>query len=376
MADPGSVVTLRGHMPALDGVRGLAILMVLVVHFIGDIEPTSPFERWVSQLTSYGAMGVDLFFVLSGFLITGILCDSRKKPFYFRNFYARRVLRIFPLYFGVLMLGLWVLPRFVTIPRLDVAVREQAWLWAYSANFLVGIKGSWEALPIFNHFWSLAVEEHFYLVWPLVVFVFPGHKLKQVAWIIVCGALLTRMTMIAAGINEIAVYAMTPGRLDALAMGGLMAVIARDEGGITRLRRFAPRGLVVGGVFIAGTYLLTRLVPQWQPVSHQIRQTTFAVCFCTLLIYALTGPPLIRGFFESRAMTFFGKYSYGLYVFHFLYGYFMIQYDTVEVVAATVGSHTLAIFVQAILATGLSVVLALLSYHTFEKHFLKLKVRF
>jgi peptidoglycan/LPS O-acetylase OafA/YrhL len=88
---------LRGHMPALDGVRGLAVLMVLVFHFVGNTLPTSGVERAIIGVTSYGAYGVELFFVLSGFLITGILYDAHNKPHYFRNFYMRRLLRIFPL---------------------------------------------------------------------------------------------------------------------------------------------------------------------------------------------------------------------------------------------------------------------------------------
>ncbi len=161
------------HLPALDGLRGIAVMMVMVHHlFLTKVYPVP--ER-VEMLVHSGWMGVDLFFVLSGFLITGILLDAKHGPHRFINFYMRRVLRIFPLYYGVLAFFLIFLPLLSVmlgggpsflrsmVAELD-PIRVHQWrLWLYLQNF----GGSWK---LFNHFWSLAVEEHFYLFWPAVIF--------------------------------------------------------------------------------------------------------------------------------------------------------------------------------------------------------------
>jgi peptidoglycan/LPS O-acetylase OafA/YrhL len=368
--------TPRGHMPALDGVRGLAILMVLIVHFVGTIEPASTIEKIVKHLADYGGMGVDLFFVLSGFLITGILVDSRTRPAYFRNFYMRRVLRIFPLYYGVLVLGLLIVPRLVTIPGMDIAIRNQAWLWGYAANILAAITNSWESLPMFSHFWSLAIEEHFYMAWPLVVYLCSNTNLKRAALLVATTALGLRLVLAACHANTLAIYALTPARLDAIALGSYMAVAARDEGGFSRLVRIAPRTLLVSSIFIVVTFIITRIFPSGRELMHQVRQSGFALCFSAILILALAGPQSLRRFFTSKAMSFLGKYSYGLYVFHWFLGYHMMRFHSIDIVAGWVGSRILAILVQSVVAIGISIAVALVSYHGYEKHFLKLKIKF
>src|SRR5215475_8396429 len=120
-ANAGPRLNLRGHVPVLDGVRGLAILMVLLLHFVGNMTPTNGIERVIVGVTNYGSYGVELFFILSGFLITGLLYEARQADHYFRNFYMRRVLRIFPLYYGVLTLVFIVAPLFAFLrgPTLD-----------------------------------------------------------------------------------------------------------------------------------------------------------------------------------------------------------------------------------------------------------------
>src|SRR3954471_24953128 len=181
----GNPVRVSGHLPGLDGVRGVAILLVMAIHFVGDATAYTRLQALVVKAAGYGLLGVDLFFVLSGLLITGLLLDAKGQTHYFRNFYARRTLRIFPLYYFVLAILFLVLPRLWPLtPLMEDARAHQGWLWTYTANFYIAARSSWAALTYVTHFWSLAIEEHFYLLWPLVVFCFRRQILERICGVV------------------------------------------------------------------------------------------------------------------------------------------------------------------------------------------------
>jgi peptidoglycan/LPS O-acetylase OafA/YrhL len=363
------------HVPALDGLRGLAIIMVLFVHFIGDAQPHTAFERVLMKASNYGVWGVDLFFVLSGYLITGILYDSRRSPHYFRNFYMRRILRIFPLYYGVLFVLFFLFPLIPSLypAGLEESSLHQAWVWPYGINLFIALRGTW-ALPYISHFWSLAVEEHFYLLWPVVVLAASHKTLLRICAGCAVFSLALRIVLSQAGLNEISVQVLTPCRLDALCTGGVLAVATRSDAreALIRAARIAALVLAASILLVSAWSATTHLLPG---VFHPIRSFLIALFFGALLlvcVHAATGDPIGR-FFNHPAMRFFGKYSYGIYVFHGIIAFFLSDRLTENILAGFIGSHLAAVLLQAMAGVGLSVLISVASYEWFEKRFLNLK---
>jgi len=352
--------------------------MVMAVHFVGDASARSHVQRAVVKAASYGVLGVDLFFVLSGFLITGLLLEAKGQPHYFRNFYARRTLRIFPLYYFVLAVLFIVVPAVATpSPLLEVARQRQVWLWTYTSNFYIAATSSWASLTYVSHFWSLAIEEHFYLVWPLVVWLFRRPVLERICVGILVAGLALRIGLVLGGVSELSVSVLTPCRIDTLAVGALLAILIRrpDAGArLLDLARPLAVGLLGAVVVVSAFGVVTKLC---LPVLHQLRGSLWALFFGALTLLSLggsSGPGVLARVFQGRVLRFFGKYSYGLYVYHGLFTWYLVEARANERLDRLFGyHHSLTIAARAILGVGVSVVLAVASYELLERRFLALK---
>ncbi len=364
------------HLPSLDGLRGAAVLFVLAFHFAHLEGGPGAVERALLGATGLGWSGVDLFFVLSGFLITGILLDAKGTPGYFRAFYLRRALRIFPLYYAYLAVLFWVIPRVVPAAVLDVKPGSQGWLWSYLGNVLFARERGFGASPYAGHFWSLAVEEQFYLAWPFLVWLLTPRRLAAVSLALVGGAFAIRLGIHHTSWNAAAAYVLTPCRADALSIGALVAIGIRQETGLARLRSVAPWTLATCAAAVAAIWVARGAFFGGDPAVQVWGFTPLAVGYGAVLVLALSAPAgsaLARGL-SARWLRGAGRYSYGLYVLH--YPVFLALEGAglgPAALARTLGSRLGGILSFAALAGAASIAAALASWHLLERHFLRMK---
>lgn len=304
----------REYRPQLDSLRTLAVVAVFLQHFVG-------FENLPGILghIPWGQLGVKLFFVLSGFLITGILLRSRDaveqkavtKWFAARQFYIRRFLRIFPLYYFVIAVCVVLnLP-----PVRDIL----PWLLTYTLNIYASLQGQWGNLDLYvAHFWSLAVEEQFYIVWPWFLLFAPRKRLLAIMLIMFSIGPLWRAWIYSRPVtNFIALYMATFSCLDTLGLGALLALAYHSRIPKQTLQRVLSWVILPLGIIASVTVFALAYYEIFWHANIILFETTTGLVFCWLVGSAHIG---FRGTFgrllESRPLVYCGRISYGLYVYH------------------------------------------------------------
>jgi len=320
------------RVPELDGLRGAAIFMVVVFHYLeqqgtvsgGGLTPI------LQRLALMGWSGVDLFFVLSGFLIGGILVDARNSPSYFRTFYTRRFFRIIPIYY------LWILAYIVLVGVAGSYLRAHSNSGLVMApgmpiyahffflqNLMVipfaGLAGAW-----FSHLWSLAVEEQFYLISPLVVRLLSTRPLTIFLGCVIAAAPLLRVVLLALRTDPWLVSVLMPCRADSLAIGMLAAVFWRKEGFREWLSDRSGTLYAILAVLFAGVAALWKWSPESQTLGMEtIGFTWLAAFFVVILLLALTrrdGP--IARLARVAWLRELGRVSYCVYIIHLVVNVF------------------------------------------------------
>jgi peptidoglycan/LPS O-acetylase OafA/YrhL len=377
MAISGIDVTSK-HYAQLDGLRGLAILLVFVFHFALMHEAfRGPNPGLFLQIAQMGWMGVDLFFVLSGFLITGILANARAQRHYLKNFLGRRFLRIWPLYYLSLLVLMVLAPLLMSKvpPELQGMQAKQIWFWLYGTNWLFALEGEFSRTSG-GYFWSLAVEEQFYVVWPFVVYALSDRRLLIVSAGLVCVSLASRLILSGFGVGTGVLYNMTFTHFDGLALGACLSICLRSPELGARVTRVLPFAVVIAVAGLAAARLADGHLFFWGVHMAAYGYTLVALLFGALLVWAARNEAN-NGFnrlLTTRFMSLCGKYSYALYLVHVPVAslLFPIVRRMLRNQQGVIGyDGTFA--VGAIVAFAVSWALAAASWLLIEKRFLDLK---
>ena len=400
MNNAAAATTEQDRVPALDGVRGLAILIVMQFHFYGLLfnlsgqRTTTFLDRAASKIFGVGWVGVDLFFVLSGFLITGILLDTKSRDGYFRAFFARRVLRIVPLFYGFLAVVMFVLPHagWLAGPAQSETLSDhQIWYWTFTFN----IWSSIEALDPFVALvhvplWSIAVEQQFYLAWPFVVLLLPRRSLMAICICLIIAAPFARW-LLASTIPDpdqpwaLGYAGLLPARMDSLAIGALIAAAIRSEPDFARLRSLALPAAGAAAFVLATIALLRDEFSPFDTLTFALGLSAFVALFGALLIACIAAPESswLQTVIAHPALRAAGRYSYAMYIFHLLVAFALLdrvlafQADHDVSLVRTIGGSQIPVNIAfSAAATAITVVLAYASWHLYEKRFLQLKSHF
>lgn len=354
------------YMKQLDSLRAFAVLFVLFSHFYGCKTP--PFLPFFKNSIAWGGIGVCFFFVLSGYLITGILLKNRgdidrgnaSLSNSIKVFFVRRSLRIFPIYFFAIA---------VTY-ALDIApVRETVWwLVSYTSNFLMAQRGDFYGS--IGHLWSLSVEEQFYLIWPWIILLTPRKHLLTVIFSIIVSALVFRHLCSIFNVPYISVYMLTPGNMDYFGIGAISAYIRYYNIKNDAVTRFYSCSFWIGSIYF-GQSLVLKLFGL--PDSLSSLSSIFSgLLYGWIIVRAADGFDGIIGYvLDSRPLVYIGKISYGIYLYH----YFIPEIIRKHIPTGYILLGRISIIAQFFVLTALTILISSISWVVLEKGILSLKDR-
>jgi peptidoglycan/LPS O-acetylase OafA/YrhL len=372
-----SVKNLNFHkrIPALDGLRGIAILAVFFRHYAGGLEKTATATAWhvLGMVFNFGWSGVDLFFVLSGFLITGILYDTEGRPGYYKNFYVRRVLRIFPPYYLLAVIYLSL-----------TSVLAAHWKWG-QLSFLVYLgyplaliwPGLAEVSPVvrITHLWSLCAEEQFYMLWPWTIArLRSGTAILRACLALGVVTLLLRIAICVTGWVDINwTHDFLGCRMDALAVGAAIAIAVRGPLRDT-IVNWAPVVFFSSTAIVIAICFLRRTTDHIDPAIATIGFSFIALGYGALLTLALRQGTWLERVLSLGVLRIFGKYSYAMYLFDFPLTVLLSpkrDYFIAAVHSYAIGSGVFLVFCLLV-----NLLVAAASFHFVESPIMRLKTRF
>ena len=356
----------------LTSLRALAIFAVFLLH---------------AGMFDGGYLGVQAFFVLSGFLLTPIIIHMKKDlptKVFFTHFYGRRALRIFPLYFVYLLLAtIFALvisqqSDYVAKPSIDNFLDQIFWALSYTYNFYHA-SANFQTSHFVTHFWSLAVEEQFYLLWPLLIFVTAKEKMKSLLLALILLGPLIRLLMALTAANglipffstdvDTVIYVLPFSHIDAFAIGGYFALYEKSRSkNFTRIIISAAIAIGLITSYISTGYiniLNVGYAPFMADSYKYIWGYSVLNAVFALILLQTRDRKFCPRLLETRFMQYMGEISYGLYVFHYPVLWLVNEY-----------MHNVSIIVLIPLALIITIIISTISYELMEKRFINLKDRF
>jgi peptidoglycan/LPS O-acetylase OafA/YrhL len=343
------------YYTSLNGLRGIAAMLVVIFHFYSYPDGFYSSDDYIlhKRITEIGQHGVSLFFVLSGFVITRILIQAKNDVHYFSTFFIKRLLRIAPLYYLFLVIWFLALPIILHTPAVSLLNQLPYYLYLQNifSTFHIPLNGP-------PHFWSLAVEEHFYLLWPIAIFCISTKHLNKVIGVCIIFILLLKYVMIQ---NRLSIHDFTLTRMDQILMGSYLALLEiKGHFKPEATTRFLKISMLIVPVALA----IYMLGSHFFFVKELFKYSLLGIMFSSLLavILSLRSTSRINRFLSSRPLQYLGKISYGIYVWH---------------VIALIFLHffllTKSMIADIFISIALTLVFAHVSYFYFESHFIKLK---